>query len=468
MHPDEARLLTALQQTKATPIKTSQIATDPKLGMNPDKVSRTAYSLSQKGLLTLNKLTDTQVSLTPEGREVLSKGLPEKLFLKILPVSVSEVPPELQRGMGWALKRGWAEKKGDLLVATVKTTPTTPEERALKNPSKATPAELDLLKKRKWVSISTTTDYEITLTPEGKSEKPEAHVNQLTPQMLLDGSWKKQSFTTFSPLTPVPKQWPGRFHPMTDLVNRVRQAFLSMGFTERREPFIESTFWDFDALFVPQDHPAREMQDTFYIEGDAPLPKDKALVGRVADIHKTCWGTWEKSEAEKFLLRTHTTCVSARTLAELKPPVKMFSVDKVFRNETLDYKHLAEFYQVEGIVYDPDVNFKHLLGYLKHFYTLMGFDKIRVRPAYFPYTEFSTEVDVWLQDRSKWIELGGAGIFRPEVVAPLTDTTTEEACPVLAWGLGLERLAMLYYGLEDIRQLYRSDITWLRQRREFT
>ncbi len=212
-----------------------------------------------------------------------------------------------------------------------------------------------------------------------------------------------------------------------------------------------------DALFIPQDHPARDMQDTFYIKNPekTDLP-DKNLVEAVKDMHeKGCdkgkgWGyEWREDVARKPVLRTHTTAVSARKLSEIEPPAKLFSVDKVFRNETLDYSHLPEFMQVEGIVVDENVSFPDLLGYLKEFYMKMGFEKIRFRPGYFPYTEMSVEPEVYFEEKDEWLEMGGAGIFRPEVTEPLGIDV-----PVLAWGLGLERLPLLQRDFKDIRNFY--------------
>lgn len=463
VHKHEVRILKALKKSvkpKKDSVRASELAKQ--LGMKLDTCSRMSYSMSKKGLVNLKKVTDTTWELTKEGKQVLKDGLPEKAFLSTLPRPVSKIKSKKDRiALGWVLKRKWAEKEKDQIVAVVTRPPITPEEEALKNPNQASKKIIQKLKKRKWVKAKKSTDYEIILTKKGDEAEAETRVTRITPDLLVSGKWKDEDFTRFSPKDPVPANWPGRLHPMSEIVDRVRHAFLAMGFTEKRGPFIESAFWDFDALFVPQDHPARDMQDTFYIKGEAPLPDMPKVIKRVAEAHQENWGKWDQEQAKNRLLRTHTTCVSARTLANAKPPIKMFSVDKVFRNETVDYKHLPEFYQVEGIVFDKNVNFTHLLGYLKHFFSLLGFDKIRARPAYFPYTEFSTEVDIWLEDRGKWMELGGAGIFRPEVVKPLTG----KDYPVLAWGLGLERLAMLHYGAKDIRQLYQSDLTWLRQRK---
>jgi len=166
------------------------------------------------------------------------------------------------------------------------------------------------------------------------------------------------------------------------------------------------------------------------------------------------------------MLRTHTTVLSAQTLANLKEkdlPAKFFSVKRVFRNETLNWNHLFELTQVEGIVIDPDANFKHLIGYLKNFFAKLGFPDVRVRPAHFPYTEPSAEVDVWHPGKKQWMELGGSGIFRPGVVTPLMG----KPIPVLAWGIGMERSIMEHFDIKDIRLLYKNDIKQLRETKTY-
>ncbi len=207
------------------------------------------------------------------------------------------------------------------------------------------------------------------------------------------------------------------------------------------------------------------MQDTFYIKIPqmAKLPGEE-LVSSVARVHEDGgatgsegWGyQWDEEIARQSVLRTHTTCVSARFLEDNKPPLKMFSVGRVFRRETITYKHLPEFHQVEGIIAAEDIDFENLLGILKEFYHKLGFD-VRFRPAYFPYTYLSTECEIYLPEKESWIELGGSGMFRPEVLEPLGVET-----PVAAFGLGIERLAMIRLGITDIRMLYKSDLGWLR------
>jgi phenylalanyl-tRNA synthetase alpha chain len=255
-------------------------------------------------------------------------------------------------------------------------------------------------------------------------------------------------------------QAPARRHPISRLREKVRAIFLSMGFEEMEGPIVESAFWNFDALFQPQDHPARNLADTFYLPGEAP-PIPSSLSEAVKKVHEKGWHyQWDERIARQMVLRTHTTAVSARTLYKKSNKMKMgkfFCVGKVFRNEATDYKHLAEFYQVEGIVLWEEASFGNLLGLLKEFYARLGFEQIRFRPSYFPYTEPSLEVEVFHPQRKTWLELGGAGILRPEVCLALG-----VGYPVLAWGLSLERPFMLAHEVEDIRTLYRNDLGWLR------
>ncbi len=329
----------------------------------------------------------------------------------------------------------------------------------------------NLRKRKELLHIDEQKNITITLTPLGKqlttADLGAQVINRLTPGMLKDGSWKTKNFRAYDVEINVPKITAGRKHFDNDALQYIKHIWLDMGFKEMTGNYVQSAFWDLDALFVPQDHPAREMQDTFYLDGKAKLPP---LWTKIKDVHETGANTnskgWQytfsKEESEKILLRTHTTVLSAQTLAKLKRedlPAKFFAVGKVFRNEALDWKHLFEFYQVDGIVIDPNANLKHLKGYLTRFYKKMGYSKVRMRPAHFPYTEPSLEVDVYHPVKKQWVELGGAGIFRPEVVKPLLGFE----CPVLAWGQGMGRIIMEYWNITDIRDLYKNDLKQLRE-----
>ncbi len=315
--------------------------------------------------------------------------------------------------------------------------------------------------------------WSVSLTEKGESLRSDdivarETVNILDRELLKDGAWRTVDFRPYDVQLASKRLVPGKKHPFRRILEDTKRAFLDMGFTEVTSPHVESAFWGFDALFQPQDHPAREMQDTFYVKRPAVarLP-DGEIVERVRQTHECGWetgsrgwgSTWSKDKAREIVLRTHTTAGTIRALAaNPNPPQKIFIVGTVFRRETVDYKHLPLFHQVDGIVVDEQGSFSSLLGTLDQFYRKMGFSKFEFRPAFFPYTEPSVEVFVWHEEKKDWVEMGGAGVFRDEVTKPVGCDV-----PVLAWGLGLERLAMFRYGLASIRDIYHSDIEWLRE-----
>ncbi|MFX1445304.1 MAG: phenylalanine--tRNA ligase subunit alpha, partial [Promethearchaeota archaeon] len=345
--------------------------------------------------------------------------------------------------------------------------------------SKKELTQYNICNKRKFIKKIKKTQRIISLTEKGKVIKPNEmeelmQISKITPEMLSSGTWKDYNLKPFDVTKPGPLLKAGKLHPMVNLINEIREIFISLGFTEIRGPIVESAFFNFDALFQPQDHPAREMHDTFYLDNPkiAKLP-EKDRVKAVKETHENGgdsgslgWGyNWDEAIAKKTLLRTHTTATTIRRLAEFYrnndvPPIKVFSIDRVFRNEKLDKSHLAEFTQIEGIVIGERVTLCDLIGVIKEFYNKIGFEKVITRPGFFPYTEPSMEIAVYYDKLGEWLEMGGSGIFRPEVTYPWG---IKNPVRVLAWGLGLERLAMLKFGREDIRDLYINPIKWLRQ-----
>jgi len=307
------------------------------------------------------------------------------------------------------------------------------------------------------------------ITPEGMAIssdelKEVVQIAEITPELLQGDSWKNAEFRPYDVSLEASMPRSGKSHPMQSLIERIRSIFLEMGFSEIVDDYVQTAGWNMDALFIPQDHPAREMQDTFYLDEPKEIKLEPSLLNHWKNIHEhggntesTGWGgEFSEEISQKGLLRTHTTVNTIQYLAENPTePCRVFAIDRVFRKESIDRTHLPEFHQIEGIIMEPGANLGMLVSTLKTFYQKMGYPEVRVRPAYFPYTEPSLEVEVkW---RGKWLELGGAGIFRPEVTEPLGIKD-----PVCAWGMGLERLAMLVLGLDDIRQLYISDLEWLR------
>jgi len=334
---------------------------------------------------------------------------------------------------------------------------------------------LDNLKKRKdIVEIKTKSIIEFKLTPIGAQIAGREIKSEFLEEVTTDviKTWtKSKRFRKYDIQAHVPVIYGGKKHFVNQSIAYAKQIWLDLGFTEMSGAMTETSFWNFDALFTPQDHPAREMQDTFFLKKiESKLP-DPSIVKKVKQAHESGlsgssgWNyQWHEAEAKKALLRTHTTCLSARTLAMLKPsdlPAKYFAIGKVFRNETIDWSHAFEFYQTEGIVIDENANLQHLLGYIKEFYKKMGFEKIRFRPSFFAYTEPSVEIEAYHPEKKIWIELGGAGIFRPEVTVPLLG----KPIPVLAWGQGFDRIIMDYYKIKDLREMYSNDLKDLRNKK---
>ncbi len=487
LHPHEIKVLKSLKKD------TSPADLAIESGLAQDTVLRAVSWLNTKKLVEVVEDISLDITLGEEGKDYIEKGLPERQLIDLIGkgMSMQELKKKADKnlfniGFGWLRKKNHIQiKEGDVLVVKKEETS---DERLLKQISKKQPLNSSTLDKemmnalkellsRKNV-VATTDVKKITIKPTkngidlGKTIKEDDRISQLSSDMLVSGAWKDVEFRPYDVSIYVKPKRAAKKHPLNREINGVRRIFTGMGFTEIRGDYVESAFWNFDALFQPQDHPARDMHDTFYLKTPSKtgIYRFKELKEGIKKTHENGWDTgssgwqyeWSEDIAKKTLLRTHTTAVTARYLASISKedlPVKVYSIGKVFRNEAVDYKHLPEFYQVEGIVADPNATFPNLLGILKQFYDEMGFKKIRFRPAYFPYTEMSVEPEVYFEEKKEWIELGGAGIFRPEVVRPLLGIE----CPVLAWGLGLDRVIALKLGLKDIRQLYMSDLDWLKK-----
>ncbi len=468
-----------------------------KIGVKKDAIEVASLWAAEKGLVTIRTETHMLAELTKEGWDTLNDGLPERKLQRILekgPIQISKLKKGLERfdiAIGWARRRGWIKIKDDSVQLTEKglneISIELPEEQIIKNAAAAPVSvtkenkhAIDELVRRKILRLHIEKKKILSLTEKGREVATRvgvsAEVSKLTPELIVTGKWRDVVLTPYDISVKPPTIYPGKKHFMRQVIDYIRRIWLEMGFKEMKGPILDIAFWVFDALYQPQDHPARDLADTFYAEtpshGELPSPE---IVEAVRRTHEDGWTTgstgwgykWDENEARKCVLRTHTTSLSARTLAKLRDdvkngniPAKYFSVGRVFRNETLTWKNLAEFYQTDGIVVG-NVNFRHLLGYLKEFYNKLGIRKCRFRPAYFPYTEMSVEIEVFDERKGVWVELGGAGIFRPEVVKPLLG----KDIPVLAWGPGLERTVMNRYNIEDIRILYMNDLEILRSAR---
>ncbi|MEW6324240.1 MAG: phenylalanine--tRNA ligase subunit alpha [Nitrospirota bacterium] len=292
-------------------------------------------------------------------------------------------------------------------------------------------------------------------------------IGQLTPEMLKDGTWKGKAFRKYHIELNPPRIAMGSAHPYRQFLHDVQIKLISMGFEEMQGPLVESEFWNMDALYMPQFHPARDIHDVYFPKDLAPADDiDPALLERVAVTHErggasgsAGWRyTFDRARARQPILRSQGTAVSARTLAgKPRVPGKYFSIARCFRYDQVDATHAPDFFQIEGVVLDRATTFRALLGLLKLFAAeLAKADEIKFLPAYFPFTEPSVELHA-RHPRLGWIELGGAGLFRPEVTMPMGVEV-----PVIAWGLGLDRMAMVAMGLHDIRDLFSTDLEFLR------
>ena len=460
LHDIEKQIIKLL---KSTPNLTEeQLAQETKLSM--DQIRRGVEWLRQKNLADVTEISHFTYALGKNGLDAKKNGLPERRLVTLVqdgPKTFDEIRSSLQgldfnAAIAHAKKNDWIniEKTdtGSMISLKQETTKSSDEyvislldiepvadvfrdedAKPLKSLMERPDFIIQHEKKTKTVSLSET----------GKN---------IDLEKLDSGAIDVEA--------DVPHVHAARIHPLKDTINEIRETFVHLGFSEINGNLSQSSFWNFDALFTPQDHPARELQDTFYLKDlNAKQLATPTQIKNVSNAHKKGWRYyWDIQEARKMVLRTHTTCVTIKHLADKKPDeARIFSLGRVFRNEKLSFKHLAEFNQVEGVVVGKHITLRDLMGIQKEFYRKIGLTKVKFWPTFFPYTEPSLQSMVYNEKLGKWIELFGMGIFRPEVTKPLGITK-----PVLAWGGGIERIAMLKFGLDDVREFYNNNLSWLR------
>jgi phenylalanyl-tRNA synthetase alpha chain len=488
-----------------------------KTGMQDAAVMRIGLTLQEKNLITINAKHQNVVKLTAEGEGYSKKGLPERRLMHSVAAlggaaTLKEATEQasigaefVQIALGWAIRKKWAlytPSNNTLRVAESfvhqAAIPEGSDERLLailaeKSQVSLEELQVDLkgaaeqLKKRRVLSIEPKTSRTLQITSEGRKAAlapVEAHgafgisaqaaaevITQLKPEDIITGRWHSAKLQKYNIEAPVARTWPGKKHPYRQFLDEVRAKLIQLGFQEMTGTAVETGFFNFDALFVPQDHPAREESDIYYTKdpefGD--VSQHGEAVEHVKETHENGWETgsvgwgykYSLLAAQRLILRGHGTCLSARTLEAKKyeVPSKHFSIARVYRPELIDKTHLSEFNQVEGIVIDEKLTLKDLLGVLGKFAVeIAGADKVMFKPDYFPFTEPSVELSAYKEGYG-WVEFGGSGIFRPEVTLPLG---VKE--PVIAWGLGVDRLFMMRAGIEDIRLIFSQDLSWLRRK----
>jgi phenylalanyl-tRNA synthetase alpha chain len=437
LHPIEQKILSALVPAGSLSFEALVGATS----LQEDQVRRALQWLSSKGLITINEMTQSRLEFVRNPPEL---ELMRRITDSSSPLTVEELrdvsasPEEFSAAFGRARSSGWVSVEGDPTPVVRVTDSKGPEvvrsllemvsggndEASLSGEQAALLP--DLLKRgilRRNESRSTT----VSVTDAGRQASmgpPEKElIDRLTPEILTSGAWRGKGLRPIDVEAKAPRFYPGRRHPVRDFIREVRETYISMGFTEVQGNSVHPAFWNFDALFVPQDHPSREMQDTFYLEGllDRRLSRT-GTVAKVAATHENGWKTgsrgwgyrWDIEEARRLVLRTHNTVLTVKALSEEKEKERrVFAVSKVYRNENLDYKHLAEFYQMDGIMVGEGLNVRHLMGFLNEFYKKLGMSQVKLWPSFFPYTEPSLEVVGYSKAVKAWIELSGSGFFRP-------------------------------------------------------
>ncbi|EIN10409.1 hypothetical protein PUNSTDRAFT_51050 [Punctularia strigosozonata HHB-11173 SS5] len=463
-------------------------------------------SLASRDMITYVTHETLSHVLTPEGAQVALQGSHEARVWQASPAKGAGTPitpAELKKavgdeaasvGQGRAFKNRWIAKDGAGFVKLVDTiqdqTQLDMREVDSTGSLKAGEKALADLRKRKLIVQKKGQYFTVQKGPSFSTIIAKLETD-LTVDMLTSGTWKTASFKKYNFDAEGAPPNGGAFHPLLKVREEIRNIFLEMGFSEMpTSSFVESGFWCFDALFVPQQHPARELQDTFYLsDPSSSLPPPADYYKRVQQVHTVGgYGStgyrapWSHEESRKLLLRTHTTASSASMLwklaakcrgegvneDELKSelahehgtgektaddgfrPAKLFSIDRVFRNETMDATHLAEFHQVEGVVADRNLTLADLIGFMRVFFKKLGLENIRFKPAYNPYTEPSLEIFAYHPALRKWVEIGNSGMFRPEMLAPMG---FPKDVHVHGWGISLERPTMIRYGINNIRTL---------------
>jgi phenylalanyl-tRNA synthetase alpha chain len=439
--------------------------------------------------LAVIRQAETEVhSLTERGREALQNGLPEEILLEEV-VRAGELQIRLALEVldkeTASIALGQAKSNGLVVIERGVLHPT-PEGRRMteEHPLRSQLASIDeggkaedfeLLAKRGLVESSMATERFARLTAEGieasGSVSADDRLVDLDPEAIRTGSWKDREFKPFDIGAPAPRVFAAKKQPYRRFLDEIKRKLVSLGFVEMNGPLIELAFWNFDALFQAQNHPAREVHDTFRIldptHGEVP---EHDIVDKVRATHENGWKTgstgwgyiWSVDEASRLVGRTQGTALSARTLAAgIDPPAKHFSIARVFRPDVLDRTHLIEFNQCEGIIADEELTFRHLLGILRMFaLEIANEPNFTFVPSYYPFTEPSVDLMAYSESEGEWVELGGAGIFREEVTKPLGVDI-----PVIAWGMGIDRLAMFNLGIDDIRELFSHNLQWLREGR---
>jgi len=506
LHPIEIKVLLLLESGVTNSKQISE-----NTGLPIDSIIWAFELLKEKGLILLDEKVYVEYDLDTEGKLYVENLFPEQRIVKKLAdlggeATIEELhltEDEIKIGLSWAIKLGFIsiERRDEKRVLKLKIGGVEILENyppyillnKIKYRKSLSKDDLEILnelmRRGPLIKIIKHKELNAHLSDKGFNVVNEIKktlltieksmdlknlkiVNELTRELITSGEWMTAYFRPYDVSAPVKKLYFGRKHPYREIIDEIREILIGLGFEEVTSPPIEVNFWNSDVLFMPSDHPARDIHDVFYLDYK-PMSIERVanreIWLRVKATHENGWetgsrgwGFWDPELALKRILRSQTTSLSVRYLSQLREedlPKKMFTIDRNYRPDRIDATHLMEFNQCEGIVVAKDVNFKHLLGFLKTIAEAFGIKDVKFQPAYFPFTEPSV-VGYVKHEKLGWMEALPAGIFRPEVTYPLGIKV-----PVLAWGLGIDRLAMVALKIEDIRLLFSNDLDWLRSQK---
>ncbi len=463
-------------------------------GLGKDEMMWALENLKGRSMVKVEYLESDRVAITEEGQSYAKYGLPEEQLMKNLALGEMDVADLLDDksriGLQWAKKDGLVQINGGVLKLTdlgKKAAPNGVKDgdvlRTLSEGKydssfleKNKDSVLNLVR-RKLVKVERTKAIDrIIMTKEGEIAPRYSDgdvIDQVDRNVIAGETWKTKEFKKYDVNVKVERQIPAMRHPLKRLIEEMKDAYVSMGFREISGPAIESSFWVFDSLFVPQDHPARDAQDTFYVSNLADAVLDNVpYVKTIRKAHEKGWhNKWREDVASQMLLRTHATSVSSRYIQAIvqeleenpdkyELPVKLFSVGRVFRNEAVDYRHLADFYQHDGIIIGKNLTLSNLFDTLTKLFDAVGM-KIKFKPSYFPFVEPGVEFSAYSEKTKEWIEMGGAGMIIEDITG-----VKRSKLSVLAWGPGTDRIALIRDpSITGISEMYNNGIGWVRNRK---
>ncbi|KAM0674128.1 Phenylalanyl-tRNA synthetase [Gurleya vavrai] len=481
MHKNIAETILSQLQTQKEILSTS---------FNED-IFPTLQMLASHQLINYKTIEQKFLELTTEGINISNNGSPEfNLYKKIKEGVDTENIKNEKIAIGHAFKNGWIEIKNENFF--IKKEIEKDELKEILNKIKAKENSLEdkfqnlnldtktlqNLRKRKLIEENKNVFYKISKGDKYQPNLPN-FATEITSQMISSSSYVNFTFKPYNFDTTGKIPLKGNLHPLLKVKDEFRKIFIALGFTEMNSAnYVESSFWNFDVLFQPQQHPSRDSHDTFFVKDEVNLDCDLEYLHKVKEMHEIGdseslghMRPWDLDETKKGALRTHTTAISARYLYKIGQMLKgkkselglndkikidnnecfkLFSIDKVFRNESIDATHLPEFHQIEGVIVGKNLHLSQLMGIIQTFFYELGMKNVKFKPAYNPYTEPSMEIFGFHEGLNKWIEIGNSGIFRPEMLKPMG---FENDVKVFGWGLSVERPTMIMYGIKDIRDL---------------